>query len=127
MNRDGFTLVEVIFSVVILAVALLGLGASAGSLIGTSEQATLSARALNAVEERLSRVRMHPMYAELDSLFSESGAAIPELPGFTRDTDITRIRMDGEGEKVIDFTRVSVSVEGPGLSKVVSRTMEVTR
>jgi prepilin-type N-terminal cleavage/methylation domain-containing protein len=125
MRPRGFTLVEVIISVVILGVAILGLSAAATSLIGNSTEATAHARALAAVEDRMAQIRMHPVYEQLDSLFSESEVTIDELPGYTRSTSITRIEQDGTGGKVIDYTRITVSVEGPGLDPSISRTVEI--
>jgi len=126
MNRKGFTMVEMIISLVILGVAILGLTSTTARLARVAVEAETKALALQAVEDRLSRVRLHPVYQQLDSLFSESGATIPNLPDFTRSTSLTRIIEPGEREgKYIDFTRITVTVNGPGLVEPISRTVAV--
>ena len=127
MKTKGFTLVEVIVSVVILAVAILGLSAATTSLIGRSTEATTHARALNVVEDRLALIRLHPIYEELEDLFVESDEKVPELPEeFRRSTSITRVRQAVPGGPFfIDYTRITVSVDGPGLDQPISRTAEV--
>ena len=126
MNERGFTLVEVIISVVILAVAILSLSSSTASLVRVAVDVEKNALALQACEDRIARIRLHPIYQQLDSLYTESGAEILGLEGFTRSTEITRIITDGEGEgKFIDFTRITVKVDGRGIGKPISRTVTI--
>lgn len=125
MNQKGFTLLEVIVSIVILAVAILGLSASTTTLIGRSTEATVRARAMNAVDDRLALVRMHPIYPQLDSIYSETSTELTGFPGYTRTTAITRIQQDVPGGKTIDYTRITVTVDGPVLRNPISRTLEV--
>ncbi len=124
MNAKGFTMVEMIISVVILAVAILGLSSSTSRLARTAVDAERSALALQAVEDRISRIRLHPIYQQLDSVFTESDAEVPGLPDYARSTNITRILDPGERDgKYIDYTRITVTVTGPGLPEPVSRTV----
>ena len=126
MNEKGFTMVEMIISVVILAVAILGLSSSTSRLARTAVDAETNALALQAVEDRMSRIRLHPIYQQLDSMFSESEAEVPGLPDYTRSTVINRILEPGERDgKYIDYTRVTVTVTGPGLPEPVSRTVSL--
>ncbi len=126
MDNKGFTLVEMIVSVVILAVAILALTSSTASLTRVSADAEQRALALQACEDRLARIRLHPIYQQLDSLYTESLAPVDGLDGFTRTTDITRILEAGDrAGKYIDFTRVTVTVAGPGLKEPISRTLTV--
>jgi prepilin-type N-terminal cleavage/methylation domain-containing protein len=126
MNEKGFTMVEMIISVVILAVAILGLSSSTAKLARTAVDAEKNALALQAVEDRMSRIRLHPIYQQLDSVFSETGGEIPGLEGYTRSTFITRVLEQGERPgKYVDYTRVTVTVEGPGLPEPVSRTVAI--
>lgn len=126
MNKNGFTLVEMIVSIVILTVAVLALGSSTASLTRVAMGAEKNALAIQACEDRIARIRLHPIYQELDSLYTESGTEIPGLEGATRSTEITRIIEDGEREgKFIDFTRITVEVDGPGLMNPVSRSVSI--
>jgi prepilin-type N-terminal cleavage/methylation domain-containing protein len=126
MNERGFTIVEVIAALVILALGILALSSSTARLTRISLDAEQRAMALQAVEDRLARVRLHPVYPQLDSAFSESGAAVDGLPGFTRDTDIQRYVLPGNPQgKFIDYTRITVTVDGPGLEDPFSRSVTV--
>ena len=126
MNRKGFTLVEVTISLVILALAVLGLTSTTARLTRVAVEAEARALALQAVEDRISRVRLHPVYQQLDSVFSESGSEIPGLPDYTRSTTIMRVLQEGSTPgKYIDYTRITVTVDGPGLNKPLSRTVAV--
>lgn len=125
MKRNGFTMVEVIISIVLLSVAVLAIGASASHLAQVSADAERRALALQAVEDRIALVQLHPIYPQLDSLYTESNSTIPGLPGYTRMTAISRIIQQGEGGKSIDFTRITVTVDGPQLSAPLKRTVVV--
>jgi prepilin-type N-terminal cleavage/methylation domain-containing protein len=126
MNNKGFTMVEMIISLVILAVAILGLSSTTARLARVAVQAEGNALALQAVEDRISRIRLHPVYQQLDSIYTESGVEIAGLPEYRRSTSLTRIIEPGErAGKYIDYTRITVSVIGPGLDEPISRTVAV--
>jgi prepilin-type N-terminal cleavage/methylation domain-containing protein len=124
MNTKGFTMVEVVTSLVILALAIIGLSSTTARLAKVAVDAEQRALALQAVEDRMSTIRLHPIYQQLDSLFSESETEVPGLPDYTRNTAITRVIQPGAQEgKYIDYTRITVTVTGPGLSDPISRTV----
>ena len=126
MNNKGFTMVEVVTSLVILAVAIIGLSSTTARLAQVASQAETRALALQAVEDRISRVRLHPIYQQLDSVFSESDVEVPNMPDYKRTTTLSRILEPGERDgKYVDFTRITVSVDGPGLEEPISRTVAV--
>jgi prepilin-type N-terminal cleavage/methylation domain-containing protein len=126
MNNKGFTMVEVVTSLVILAVAIIGLSSTTARLAQVASGAETRALALQAVEDRISRVRLHPIYQQLDSVFSESDVEVPNMPDYTRTTTLSRILEPGERDgKYVDFTRITVSVDGPGLEEPISRTVAV--
>ena len=126
MNNKGFTMVEVITSLVILAVATLGLSSTTARFARVAVDAENRSLALQAVEDRLSTLRLHPIYQQLDSIYSESESEIPDLPNYKRSTTLTRVIQPGEREgKYIDFTRITVTVDGPGLEEPISRTVAV--
>jgi prepilin-type N-terminal cleavage/methylation domain-containing protein len=126
MNKKGFTMVEVITSLVILAVAIIGLSSTTARLARVAVDAENRALALQAVEDRMSMIRLHPIYQQLDSVFSEVDAEIPGLPEYTRTTVLDRIIQEGPTDgKYIDYTTITVTVEGPGLQEPISRTVSL--
>jgi prepilin-type N-terminal cleavage/methylation domain-containing protein len=126
MSKNGFTLVEMIVAITILAAAILALSTSSSSLARVALETETRALALQACEDRIAEIRLHPIYPQLDSLYSENGSGVVGLEGFSRNTEITRIIREGEREgKFIDFTRITVTVNGPGLSNAVSRSVSI--
>lgn len=125
MNRSGFTLVEVVMALVILAVGILGISASVSRLSLTSASIEQRAMALQAAQDRVSLILLHPRYGELDSLFSGTETNPAGLEGFSRTTSITRIQSPGPGGQVEDFSRITVSVDGTMLTRPVQQTVMV--
>jgi prepilin-type N-terminal cleavage/methylation domain-containing protein len=126
MNTRGFTMVEMMISLVVLAFAIVGLSSTTARLARVAVEAENKALALQAVEDRIARIRLHPVYQQLDSLFTENGAEIDGLPDYTRSTALSRIIQPGEREgKYIDYTRVTVTVNGPTLAEPISRTVAI--
>lgn len=117
--RSGFTLVEVIVALLILSTAVLGLAGSASRLATTSATAELRALALQSVEDRLARIRMDPRYGGLDSLYSGVETGLFAIDGITRTTRVTHVQQTTP--LVLDYTRISVTVEGTLLSEPISR------
>jgi hypothetical protein len=117
---------EVVVSMGILVLAVVGLGATSGRLARLAAEAENRARALEAVEDRLSMIRLHPDYQELESLFSESNVGVPGLPAYLRSTKLTRVVQPGEEGREVDFTHITVTVLGPGLIEPISRTVTLS-
>ena len=117
--RSGFTLVEVIVALLILSTAVLGLAGSASRLATTSATAELRALALQSVEDRLARIRMDPRYGGLDTLYSGVETGLFAIDGITRTTRVTHVQQTTP--LVLDYTRISVTVEGTLLSEPISR------
>jgi len=116
--RDGFTMVEVIVALVILAVVVLGVSTSAATLTTTAVNAELSATALYSVEDRLARIQLDPRYAALDSLYAGTEIDVLDAPGFNRTTVIDHVL---ENDPPLDYKVVTVVVEGPLLASPFSR------
>lgn len=121
MSRSGFTLVEVVVALVILAVGILGMAASAGRLSRMAATAEREARAMEAVHDRLALVMLHPQYGGLDTLFTATETELQGLPDFTRTTEITRVQEPGVDGRVVDYTVIEVVVAGPLLDGPVIR------
>jgi prepilin-type N-terminal cleavage/methylation domain-containing protein len=126
MNARGFTMAELTISLAILTVSVLGLGYTTARLTRLAADAEARALALQVAEDRIARIQLHPLYQHLDSVFGESGTDLPFLPGHTRTTSLERVHLPGgRPGKPIDYTRVTVTVDGPGLSEPVSRTVSI--
>jgi prepilin-type N-terminal cleavage/methylation domain-containing protein len=118
----GFTLVEVMMALVILMIVLLGFAVSSTRLLHTVTTSDLQESAIQLARSRLEMMQLQPNYAALDSLYVKTETNFPTLPGFTRSTTITRF--GGSGQPV-DYKRVTVTVNGPGLIAPVVRTTTV--
>lgn len=125
LNHDprGFTMVEIIVALVILSVAVLGLGASAASLATRAADAELRARALYAVQDRLAEVQMDSRYALLDSLYVGVESDALGMADFTLTTSIDHVVQTNPTP--LDYKVVSVVVDGPVLGGAVGRQLVV--
>lgn len=122
MARRGFTLIEVMISLVLLTVVLLGLASSMGAFVKGVANADRSAAAATAADDRIAAIQLHPNYGTVDSVFTGSESNLTGLPGFTRTTSFVRVGGAGQAN---NYKRVTVSVSGPGLTTPVSRTVTV--
>lgn len=118
--RAGFTLVEVMMALVILAVVLLGLAATTSGFVRTVATSDLQTAAITLAEDRIATIQMDPDCARIDSVYAGTESNFATLRGFTRRTDV--VRVGGPGQPV-NHTRITVTVAGPGLSPPVQRTV----
>ncbi len=124
-NRQGFTMVEVIVALVILAAAVLGLGASASHLATSAATAEIRAVALQSVEDQIARIRLDPRYSELDSLYAGVDDSVMGIGGYKRTTSMVHVQ---QGSPVtLDYLRISVVVSGPLLIPSISREIVVAK
>ncbi|MDH5233360.1 MAG: prepilin-type N-terminal cleavage/methylation domain-containing protein [Gemmatimonadota bacterium] len=119
-TRNGFTLVEVVLSLSILLIVMLGLVTLTGRTIRVSTTSDRDQAAIQLVTDRTDLVRSDPDYVGLDTLYAGTETSFPTLPGFTRVTRITRVTASRH-----DYKKITVTVSGPGLSAPVARTVVV--
>lgn len=124
-RAGGFTLVEITIAIMILTTAVLGIAVSTGRMLTPAATAELEFEALQSVEDRLALIRLEPRYGQLDSLFAGSETSLPGMPGFTRTTTVSRTRQTLTGGKVLDFTTIVVTLDGPGLPAPLYRKLVV--
>lgn len=124
MKRAGFTLIEVIVALTILAVAVLGISASAGRLAQLTMGAESRALAMQSVNDRISLIQIAQDYAALDSVYTKTESNTPQT-GLTRATDVVRTQTTNPGGQVTDYTTVTVTVSGPKVVPSISRSMIV--
>jgi len=123
-DRRGFTLVEIIVALLLLSVAVLGMGASSGALVRRALEAELESLARQAVEDRLSLVALEPVYSQIDD-YAGTESGIAGLEGTSRVTDVEHIRQDGSGGRMIDYREIKVTVSGGAVRRPVSGSVTV--
>ena len=112
-STRGFTLLEVMVAVSILAVTALG------CLVHTAADGRLAAEAAAAADARISNIQVWPNYDNVDSIFTGTEANTP-FSGWSRTTAVTHVTADSN-----DYKRFTVSVTGPGLTTAVARTISI--
>ncbi|MEM7417264.1 MAG: prepilin-type N-terminal cleavage/methylation domain-containing protein [Gemmatimonadota bacterium] len=120
-QKNGFTLVEVTISILILSVALLGLATTTSRMIQPVADVENEFVALQSVEDQLSLISLDPRYGVLDTLYAGTDTMVNGLPGASRVTALTRTTTPGTGGKTIDYWTVTVTVSGGRLVSPVSR------
>lgn len=115
--RGGFTLIEVLVSMVLLSFALLGAQALlTDRLLGDVGKIDLRGAALQLASDRVQTVQADPGYESLAGRYSGTETDIPGFGGFRRVTDCA---VDS------GYTRVTVRVITPDRRDTVSRTVVV--
>ena len=120
-NQRGFTLVELMISMMILVVAILGIAASAGRLSTAAGQAEIKALGVQAAEDRLNLILLDPQYDSLGSRYVLTESTVLGLPNVTRQTSVSRFQIPQGGGRVMDYTRITVQVSGSGISTPIVR------
>jgi prepilin-type N-terminal cleavage/methylation domain-containing protein len=118
-GSEGFTLLEVMVALSLLAVTALGMASLAGSLVHTSSDGRLAAEAAAAADARVSLIQVWPNYDTVDSAYKGTEANTP-FSGWTRVTTVKQITSDSN-----DYKKFTVSVTGPGLTTAVTRSITV--
>jgi prepilin-type N-terminal cleavage/methylation domain-containing protein len=123
--RRGFTLVEVVVSLVILGGVFLGLALFVSNMAHSSAYSRLEDTAEDLVADRLETVKSATDYASIDSLFARSEGVIPgaEYAGFARQTIVDHV--GGQPADSVDYKLVTVIVTNPALPKAVRKTTAI--
>lgn len=124
-TSEGFTLIEVTVALVLLAVAFLGVNLTTGRMVRTVAEEEVRAVVQQAVEDRLTEIRMDPRYPVLDSLYAGTEAPVLGLDGFSRATTFQRVDRQLPSGRTLDYWTVWVTVEGPFVGSPMSRTITV--
>ena len=119
--RAGFTLTEVLVSLVLLGVVFGSLAGVAGRYAHNVATTGVRSAAIQMASDRIEQVRMHPRYGEIDLLFSGTEFDVRGIDGAVRETRVAR-QVDSLSSGVVDYTVVTVEVSRPGLLHPVART-----
>jgi prepilin-type N-terminal cleavage/methylation domain-containing protein len=120
-RRRGFTLIEVMIALTLLAFVALGLSTAVAPLMHTATLSRVRTQANEVAAAQIAQVQTWPTYATLEANFAGTVSNFPE-PGWTRTTTI--VRTGGAGQ-TNDFKRVTVTVTVPSLPSPVVRTITV--
>ena len=122
--RSGFTIVEVLLALLLLSFVVLGFQAATGEIIHYAGQSDRGLAAVQLAEDRLELIRLDPDYEMLESRYEAVESTLPSHPGLTRTTVIART-VDSTATGLLDYLRITVSVDGAGLRSPVARTVVV--
>ena len=122
-RRAGMTLIEVIFAIVILSGAMLGLAAFSRKFQRSTTDATVTALASDLSVRRLEEIKGYTVYSTLISTYngtSETFTSDPTYNGFTRAT--AAVRCSGCPDGVNDYITVTVTISGRSLTTPLAKT-----
>jgi prepilin-type N-terminal cleavage/methylation domain-containing protein len=119
-SQRGFTLLEVVVATFILAGIVLMMAPSASRYLTTATKSRQRIQAQAVAEEQMALIRSSPTYDSLTVRFNGSQSNVP-FTGWTRTTSVVR---SGAGT-TSDITRVTVTVNGPGLPTPIKRTLTI--
>jgi prepilin-type N-terminal cleavage/methylation domain-containing protein len=124
-RRDGFTLLELIVSMLLLSVVALTIGATTAKLAVSSARSSQTLAALDLADDRLRTIQSDPSYTALESRYNASENALVGFPGLTRTTVVTHVSNVLANNRVLDYKVATVSVAGVGLQQPVIRVVAV--
>jgi prepilin-type N-terminal cleavage/methylation domain-containing protein len=126
VQRRGFTLIEVIVSIVILSIVALSLGrfvANFSHAVSTSTVRTVAVAVAQEQVDSILAAATPTVYPNLVTLFNGNTATgFPGYPGMSRTTAVTR--RTGSAPRR-DYTVVTVTVSEPTMGNPVSLTNTV--
>ncbi|GMR14326.1 MAG: hypothetical protein BMS9Abin29_2575 [Gemmatimonadota bacterium] len=125
MDRNGYSLVEMIMSMLLLTSGILGMGTTAGRITMAAQSAKARSEALQSVKDGLDLITIDPRYAKLDSIYAGTETELPGMESFVRTTAVNHVEQLVTGGGRIDYKEITVRVTGPGVEKGISRTAVV--
>lgn len=119
MDRRGFTLIEVMVAMSILAAVLLGTGRFTARFIHTTAIAHATTVASEVATERMEMITTDPSYGTLVARWAGTTTGFPGYPAMSRVTTLQRITGNAPRR---DYTVVTVRVTEPTLSAPIRLT-----
>jgi prepilin-type N-terminal cleavage/methylation domain-containing protein len=123
-RRDGFTLIEVIVALVVLAFVLLGGQAVAARMLFQITSAERQLAAVQLADDRIDFIRLDPQYDSLKVRYEKTESNLPGWAGATRPTRQHRIQTT-TSNGVTDYWKITVEVAVPGLQDPVRRSLSI--
>jgi prepilin-type N-terminal cleavage/methylation domain-containing protein len=117
----GFTLIEVMISMVILGIVLVGFQAAATQrLVGDLQVQDIRNAAVQLAADRVRAVQLDPVYNELALRYAGVESNIPNYAGFKRTTTVVQTIAGGN-----NYTTVTVQVQRTGLKTPIYRSVVI--
>jgi prepilin-type N-terminal cleavage/methylation domain-containing protein len=124
MNRRGFSLVEVIMAIVLLAVVLTGVARYTSKFLHSVSISTARTAAAEVAQERMNLIVMDPSYTTLAATWAGSQTGFPGFPYMSRVTTVQRITGVNPPR---DYTVVTVRVTEPTMGPAIDLTTVVAQ
>jgi prepilin-type N-terminal cleavage/methylation domain-containing protein len=124
MQRRGFTLIELMLSLVILTIVLVSLAKHTGIFLHTVATSTARTTAAEVARERIGLVDMDPSYTTLSGTWAGSQTGFPGFPRMQRVTTVNRVTGTAPTR---DYTIVTVRVTEPTMGSPIDVTTVVAR
>jgi prepilin-type N-terminal cleavage/methylation domain-containing protein len=122
-DRRGFTIIEILVAIVILAVLATGVARFSAGFAKALSSSSVRVVAAGVASDRLQLIRADPRYTSLVALYNVGGGAdttgFPDYPNMHRLTYLVR---DQSGSPARDRTTVTVRVIDPGMPDTVAVT-----
>ena len=120
-DRRGFTIIEILVAIVILAVLATGVARFSATFAKSLASSSVRVVAAGVASDRLQLIRADPRYTSLVSLYNAGAGAdttgFPDYPNMHRLTYLVR---DQSGSPARDRTTVTVKVIDPGMTDTVA-------
>lgn len=107
-NRKGFTLIEVLISMVILTIVSVGLAKFVATFLHTVGTSTTKTVATAVAQEQLEVIRANVSYTALVATYN--GNTVIGFPGYPRMTRTTRVVRTTGAVPRRDYTTITVQV-----------------
>lgn len=124
MRRAGYTLIEVMLAIVVLAVVLMSLARYTGSLLHTVSTSSARTTAAEVARERIELVKADPSYLTLAASWGGAQTGFPGYAAMQRTTTVQRITGVNPPR---DYTIITVRVTEPTMGAPVNVTTIVGR
>jgi prepilin-type N-terminal cleavage/methylation domain-containing protein len=124
MKRQGYTLVEVMLTIVVLAIVLMSLARYTGKFLHTVATSTTRTTAAEVARERIELVKTDPSYTTLSPTWSGTKIGFPGYPAMRSVTTVQRITGNAPPR---DYTLITVQVSEPSMGLPVNVTTVVGR
>jgi prepilin-type N-terminal cleavage/methylation domain-containing protein len=119
-RNAGFTLLEVLIALLMLAVVLVMLSGSTVRAAVNQTRTTASIEAAAAADAWIARARLWPDYSTLNTLAGT--VSNTPRPGMTRQTTVTQVGGPGQTR---NFRRITVRITSSELAAPVERTISI--
>jgi prepilin-type N-terminal cleavage/methylation domain-containing protein len=123
MRREqGFSLIELMIALVVLVAVVLAMANTTVRFLRVVSESDRRAAAIEIAEDRVELIALDPDYLGLESKYAGTESGFPTLQGLTRSTVIVRV---GGPSATMDYKKITITVQGPGLGVPVSRSLTV--